>query len=170
MYDYKHLKFCPRCSEKLLKKIVFGRKRLVCGNCGYIIYRNAYPATSGILENDGKILCLKRARDPKKGLWAIPGGFIEYEETAKQALKREFFEETGLKVNIKKLIGVYLFRSNPESNVLGPCYEVETIGGKLNIDKKESTNAKFFDINKLPKLAFKEHLKVISDWRKIYGR
>lgn len=52
-----------------------------------------------VLIRDGKILLIKRASEPDKGMWSIPGGLIEYGETAEEAAAREVLEETGLKVD-----------------------------------------------------------------------
>jgi ADP-ribose pyrophosphatase len=51
-----------------------------------------------IVFREGKILLVKRARDPGRGLWAIPGGRLEYGETLQQATEREILEETGITI------------------------------------------------------------------------
>lgn len=56
----------------------------------------------------GEILLIRRGNDPFKGYWAIPGGFLEvHKETVEECALREAFEETGLRVEIGRLIGVY---------------------------------------------------------------
>ncbi len=165
MYEYDKLKYCPKCKGKLLRKRVDERKRLVCSLCGYIIYRNALPAVNAIIEKEKKILLTKRAFQPFKNYWGLPGGFIEYEETPKQALKREILEELGLKAKIKKLHGVYLSKSNYANVILDVfLVDIPEVKIKVGSDIKE---AKFFNFENLPgKIAFKAHLKAIKDYIK----
>lgn len=58
-----------------------------------------------ILDDDGRLLCVKRGRAPAMGRWSLPGGRIEAGETATEAVAREVFEETGLVVEVSNLIG-----------------------------------------------------------------
>jgi len=61
-----------------------------------------------ILDKERKrILLVKRACDPGKGLWAIPGGVPKVGEKLKDALKREIKEETGLDVEVKEIVDVF---------------------------------------------------------------
>ena len=69
--------------------------------------------TCGILSQSGKILLQKRA---DKGTWGLPGGAIELGESAVEALVREFYEETGVKVIVKKLLNVYTKYSDSYPN------------------------------------------------------
>lgn len=169
MYEYNKLKFCPKCGGKLVKKLTDERKRLTCLKCGYILYRNSAPAVALIMEKDNKIVLIKRGVSPKAGFWALPSGFIEYEESPEEAAIREAKEEAGLKVKIKDLIGVYFFKEAP-INVIGPTYYAKVISGKLK-HGSDVRNVRFFNVDKLPKkFAFKEHLQSIKDWRKKYGK
>ncbi len=73
--------------------------------------RRKYPfpilAASGLLIEDGKILLVKRKSPPSIGRWSLPGGVVEKGESLKDAVKREFFEETSLSVEVVKLLTVY---------------------------------------------------------------
>lgn len=167
MYDYKNLKFCPRCSFNLSIDSIHGRRRKHCKECGYILYRNPYPGTSALIEKDGKILLVKRDEEPHVGWWSLPGGFIEFDESPERAVRREVYEETGYKVKINNIIGVYFYTKNVEVNAMGPTYSAEIVGGK----PLKNVIVKWFNANKLPKkFAYPDQLKAINDWRRKYGR
>jgi ADP-ribose pyrophosphatase len=61
-------------------------------------------AASAVIIRDGKILMIKRAHEPNKGLWSIPGGRIELGETVYEAAQREVFEECNIKVEILRFL------------------------------------------------------------------
>jgi 8-oxo-dGTP diphosphatase len=58
-----------------------------------------------VTDGQGRLLMIKRGHDPGAGLWSIPGGRIEPGETDAEALVREMIEETGLTVEVGRLIG-----------------------------------------------------------------
>ncbi|MGP3668173.1 MAG: NUDIX hydrolase [Candidatus Bathyarchaeota archaeon] len=64
-------------------------------------------ASSALIEKNGKILLVKRRFQPHPGWWALPGGIVEHGETVEETAIREIKEETGLNIEIKKLLGVY---------------------------------------------------------------
>jgi len=71
-------------------------------------FRSVTPkaAVSAIIIEDDRLLLIRRAKDPNKGLWSFPGGGIELGETAAEACAREVFEETGLVVDVGSVAGV----------------------------------------------------------------
>src|SRR5262245_30600921 len=89
-------------------------------------------------------------RRTDNGLWCVPGGAMESGESTAEACEREVFEETGLNVRAKRLIGVY---SNPDQLVIYPdgekvhfvilSFEAEIIRGELGLSN-ETTDAGFF--------------------------
>src|SRR3712207_3475020 len=69
-----------------------------------------------VRSEEGHVLLIRRASDPYEGYWALPGGFVEVGETLERAAAREAEEETGLKVEIVRLVGVY---SDPDRDPRG---------------------------------------------------
>ncbi len=126
------------------------------------MHRNPALTVDGILMEDGKILLIKRKNPPFRGKYALPGGFVEYGESTESAVVREIQEETGLKTEVVRLIGVY---SDPERDPRGHtvtvAYEVKRIGGELR-GGDDASEAEFFEIEKLPELAF-DHERIIND-------
>ncbi len=118
-------------------------------------------AVDGILIKNNKILLIKRKNEPFKGKWALPGGFVEYGERVEEAVLREFEEEVGIKAKIKRLLGVYSDPNrDPRGHVISIVFLLEGEGiPKAGDDAKD---AKFFDLDDLPPLAF-DHDKIIRD-------
>ena len=68
-----------------------------CDECGFVLYNNAAAAVQLVIQDKlGKILFEVRAKEPRKGLLALPGGFIEHDATAEHACIRECIEEIGV--------------------------------------------------------------------------
>ncbi|MEM0078199.1 MAG: NUDIX domain-containing protein, partial [Thermoplasmata archaeon] len=111
-------------------------------------------AVDGIIEEYGKVLLIKRRNEPFKGYYALPGGFVEYGERVEEAIKREIFEETGFEVEIKKLLGVYSSPDrDPRGHTVSIVYILEKVGGNGRAGD-DAEKIEFFDIKKLPELAF----------------
>jgi len=70
----------------------------------------------GIVVEGGRVLLVKRAREPFRGRWALPGGFLERNEDVWQAVRREVLEETGAKVEPLFAVGVF---SSPQRDPRG---------------------------------------------------
>ena len=70
-------------------------------------YKNPKLTVDGIILKNQKILLIRRKNPPFKDKWALPGGFVEYDEKVEDAIIREVFEETGLKTKICDFFGVY---------------------------------------------------------------
>ena len=87
--------------------------RLKCRKCKFVFWNNPIPCVSFLLAKGGKILLIQRAKGPLKGYWCLPGGFLEYEESPKEGIKREIEEELRIKILIKQLVGVYQIDNDP---------------------------------------------------------
>jgi ADP-ribose pyrophosphatase len=64
------------------------------------------PAVGAVIIHQGKVLLVKRAKDPARGYWSIPGGAIELGERAREAVKREVKEECGLDIEVGPVLEV----------------------------------------------------------------
>ena len=98
-------KFCPRCGAAVARG---GRNPFRCASCGFSHYFAPVAAVGSILTDPaGQILLLVRAKDPGKGLYGLPGGFVDVGETAEQALDREVLEEIGLQVRSRNYLASF---------------------------------------------------------------
>ena len=106
-------------------------------------------------------MLIERKFDPFKGCWALPGGFLEENETTQECSIREMHEETGISVIPYLLIGVYSHPKRDPRGVVAVAYLVRKIGGSL-LAATDAKSVKWFDLKNLPKLAA-DHLQIIED-------
>ncbi len=127
-------------------------------------------AADGILLEKRCVLLVKRKIHPFFGFWVIPGGHIEYGETAENAVKRELKEELGVTVKIKKLIGVYSNpKRDPRYHIISIVYLVEKNKGKIKLNE-EASEFKFFYLKNLPKKIGFDHRKALNDLKIILNQ
>jgi 8-oxo-dGTP diphosphatase len=119
----------------------------------------------GIIIHKNKLVLIKRGRPPFKGKYALPGGFVEYNEKVEEAVVREMEEETGLKTEISGILDVYSDpKRDPRGHTISVVFELEVIGGKLR-SGSDAREVKLFTFTKMPKLAF-DHDEIVKDFRK----
>lgn len=84
--------FCPKCGSKFF--IQNSEKSKKCDSCEFEMFVNASAGVAVfILNNDNQLLVCKRAKNPAKGTFDLPGGFVDEKETIEQAIIREIKEE-----------------------------------------------------------------------------
>lgn len=87
--------YCPNCGGKNIKNV--NMRKWLCADCGFDLYNNVASAVGLVIQTaQGKILLEKRAKEPRKGFLAFPGGFVDPDETAEEACLRECKEEIGV--------------------------------------------------------------------------
>ncbi len=96
-HPLSQFKFCPKCGSSDF--LEYNNKSKKCSECGFNYYFNSSAAVVAVIENkNGEILVARRAKDPAKDTFDLPGGFIDMFETAEEAVCREVKEETRLNV------------------------------------------------------------------------
>ncbi|MBI5059480.1 NUDIX hydrolase [candidate division KSB1 bacterium] len=132
-----------------------------CPSCGAAVetYRNPFPTVDVIVFRGGKVLLIAR-RNPPEG-WAIPGGFVDYGESAETAAARELREETGLTVTSLRLLGVYSEPGrDPRFHTLSVVYLGEAVGEPGAGD--DAAAARWFSREELPALIAFDHRAIIE--------
>jgi len=94
---------------------------------------------SGLIVRDGRVLLIRRGKEPFKGYWSLPGGGVEPGETMREAVKREVREETGLEVEV-----------GDEAGRAGPvvAFHVTVTGGRLRAGD-DATECEFVEPNEV---------------------
>ena len=116
-----------------------------------------------------RVLLARRKRD---GLWVIPGGGVEKEESAEEAAVREVKEETGFDVRVINELGIYLrpqWRAHGREGDKTTVYLCEIIGGEFS-ENDEISEIRWFDVDALPGEMPPWHLQRIKDARDYVGR
>ena len=98
-------RFCPICGEAIEK----ASGAASCRACGFVAYANSVPGVEAVcIDERGRVLLGRRASDPAKGLWDLPGGFLHEDELPLDGLLREVREETGLEIEPLDFLGFWL--------------------------------------------------------------
>ena len=103
------IKFCNSCGGPVGQRVPEGDTlpRAVCDACGHIQYENPKIVVGSIPVLGERILLCRRAIEPRYGLWTLPAGFMENEETAAEGAMREALEEAHARVDIEDLYTVF---------------------------------------------------------------
>lgn len=117
----------------------------------------------GYEQGNISVLLIKRKYDPFKGQWAIPGGFIKNDESLEDAVERELFEETGVKINY--LEQLYTFgkpNRDPRGRVVSVAYFGLVRPNTFKITAStDAEQVRWFPINEIPKLSF-DHREILN--------
>jgi 8-oxo-dGTP diphosphatase len=114
-----------------------------------------------VIPSDRGVVLIRRAAEPFAGRWALPGGFVEVGETVEEAADREAAEETGLAVEVARLVGVY---SDPERDPRGHNVSVAFLARVLGGDLAAASDAAEVAVIEpgTVDLAF-DHARIIED-------
>ena len=114
-----------------------------------------------VIPSERGVVLVRRGSEPYEGQWALPGGFVEVGETVRQAAVREAAEETGLAVEISRLIDVY---SEPDRDPRGHNVSVAFLARVLSGQMQAASDAADVDVLDPAsiELAF-DHARIISD-------
>ena len=159
------VRFCSRCGTELRFGPIEGeeRDRLACPNCGFVFYVNPRLVVTTLPITDrGEVMLIRRGIAPGYDQWAQPGGFLEIDETVLDAAIRETLEETGLRVEPVRLVGLY---SRVQAAVVVVAYEARIVGGEPRTTH-ESLETRAFPPETIPwsEIAFETSIQALCDW------
>ena len=153
--------FCPICGLETIQADDGQGIRPHCPPCDRFYYSNPTPAACCFLTNESKeLLLVQRSIEPRKGLWTLPGGFVEVNETTEEAALRELEEETGLTGHGTKLLGVST-RSSKLGGIIVLGYHVEHWQGEM-VAMTDAMDLGFFSKEDRPPIAFEVHQELIA--------
>lgn len=143
-------RFCPQCGRPLNQAVIFGQTRAKCPVCSFVHWGEFSIGVGGVLWRDNKVLLVQRAYNPGKGIWTIPGGYVDQDERIEDAIGREIEEETGVNAEAVSFIAL---RDRP-----GPKHDayivflMNDLGGELKAQKEEVSNIGFFALDECRQL------------------
>jgi ADP-ribose pyrophosphatase YjhB (NUDIX family) len=155
---------CPHCSAP-------AEQPLECARCGWRWYANPLPAAGVLIERetaDGEpaVLLLRRAVEPGAGDWDLPAGYLDPGESMEEAAVREAREESGLGVELVRLVGVYTSRSG---NAVSAVYLARQLDPAEAVALDHESSA-FAWVTRdelhgwLPRMAFPSMRAAVEDW------
>ncbi|MBD1373893.1 NUDIX hydrolase [Hazenella sp. IB182357] len=165
-YKKEDLKFCPRCGAhfSLEDLHIPNQPQLLCHHCQFVFYLDPKLVVVAVVLNKqrNKVLLLQRNEEPGEGLWAFPGGHVERGQDLFETLTSEVKEETGLFIEINKIIHTASYATD---GIIQLTYEAiaENEEVIINIESKKGC---FFYFEEIPwdRLAFSSTKQILSQY------
>ena len=129
------------------------------------MYRNPSSAVDVAVIDGERLLLVKRGRNPYRDSWALPGGFVEYGEKVEETAAREVLEETGVRVTLEAILGVYSDpRRDPRGHTITTVFIARPVAGEP-VGGDDAAEASWIDIKSLEveMLAF-DHSRIVEDF------
>ncbi len=157
--------FCHFCGAPLGTRESEGRPRLYCEAERRFISENPIPAATAVVTDDaGRLLLVRRNREPGKNQGALPGGFIEMHESPAAAAARELEEECGIVARDPSLVDIIYQESRfYGTSLLIIGYSFAGFEGTPRAGD-DAEKVRFFAVDKLPRLAFEAHGRLIKKY------
>jgi 8-oxo-dGTP diphosphatase len=161
--------FCMTCGAALEVRDWHGTPRPVCASCNTAIYFDPKVAVVVFITSDGTtqgdtVLLVQRAIDPGAGKWALPAGFVEHDEAPEDAARREALEETGVQIEITRLLDVFPKRDHGLADIV-IAYAARITGGTLQADD-DAAALGWFARDAVPELVFYPSQTLVGKWQR----
>lgn len=155
--------YCPRCGAQVDHELRYGKVRPVCPACGWIQFVDPKVAAAVLIEEDGRVLLVRRVNEPFRGFWTLPAGFINGGEDPAEAAERECLEETGLTVRVTRVLDIISGKEHARGADFIIVYRADVLGGELKPDD-DADAVEWFPRAGLPPLAFRATQKVLESF------
>ena len=154
--------YCVRCGAPLVVKRIEGRELLACQNDDFVLWRDPKVAAAVVVEADGGILLGSRAIEPGYGLWCLPGGFVNDDESPAEAVVRECHEEIGAAVEVESVLDVYHGPKTTAPSIVVIAYRGRVAAGEKIAAGEEMLEVGVFRLDALPPIAFPSHRQALA--------
>jgi 8-oxo-dGTP diphosphatase len=153
-------RFCPLCGTALEGEYNNRTSYPTCPTGHYTYFPSQVVGVAGLITDGQRVLMERRAIEPGRGLWALPGGMAEPGESTEECLTREILEETGLIVAVGSLLGV-----RGGQRVCTVFHEATITGGVLT-KSEESEELRWVSVGEIPwqEIAFPRHREILREW------
>ena len=158
--------YCVNCGAVLVPREIEGKMVEACPNDDFVLWRDPKVVTSVVVIEDGKIVLGLRDIEPGRGLWCLPGGFVNHDEDPVDAARRECREEIGAEVEITRLLGVYHIAKTTAPSMVGVAYEARLANGARLEPGAEMSAVDVYAEDSLPELAFPSHRWILEQYFK----
>jgi len=160
-------RFCPNCATPLQSIYRYDRVRPSCPACGFVHFCDPKVAVIGLVVNKGAVLLVRRAVDPGKGLWSLPGGYMDAGEMPTEALHREVAEETGLAIDVGEMSAIFPMENGAGERVgIVLAFQAKPAGTDVEVCAQDDVSeAGWFGPDQIPpELAFDSTQTLIAEW------
>src|SRR6266481_2756985 len=153
--------YCIKCGSELETRVIEGRELEACANDDFVLWRDPKVASAVVVEVDGGVVLGRRSIEPGYGLWCLPGGFVNDDESPAAAV-RECMEEINAEVELTTLLGLYHIAKTTASSIIGIAYVGRVAGGSTISAGAEMLEVRAFAPDALPELAFPSHQALVA--------
>jgi ADP-ribose pyrophosphatase YjhB (NUDIX family) len=165
--QWRPARFCSRCGAPLGQRTVGGRLRAACAACGFVAYADPKVACAVIVEENGRVLLVRRRHEPGRGLWCLPAGFADADEPPDQAARREAREEAGVEVVVGELLGAYHYTDDPRGAGILLVYRARRADTSPLAAGDDADDVGFFDLGALPPISHHTHREALDEWQRL---
>jgi ADP-ribose pyrophosphatase YjhB (NUDIX family) len=143
-------------------KVFEGRELEACPNDDFVLWRDPKVAAAIVVEAEGGIVLGRRAIEPGYGLWCLPGGFVNDDESPAEAVVRECREEIGATVEVESVLDVYHGSKTTAPSIVVIAYRGYLAAGQKIAPGEEMLEVGVFRLDALPPIAFPSHREALA--------
>jgi ADP-ribose pyrophosphatase YjhB (NUDIX family) len=161
-------RYCPLCATELEKRLIYHQQRLVCPACGFVHFLDPKVVVIGLVVHQGQVLLVRRASEPAKGLWSLPGGYMDAGEMPAEALRRELYEEVALPIQVVRFVDFFPIAAAHGRNAgIVLAFYAQPMGEPRALHCAEEVSAAdWFASHELPvELAFESTRTLLDRWQ-----
>jgi ADP-ribose pyrophosphatase YjhB (NUDIX family) len=155
-------RFCLECGTALREQTVDGTARAVCPQCGYIHFRDPKLVAVALITRGDQVLLVQRDIEPGRGLWSLPGGYVDWDEHPEAAAVRECAEEIRAQVALRGLFRIVQVVTPARVGIVIMAYRGDIVDGQPEVGH-EVQQVAYFPLHQLPPLAFESHGRLLGE-------